>query len=35
MKQTLKANCEAYQENNLLKKKKKQQIPFPLISESS
>ena len=31
MKLTLQMNCEAYQENSLIKKKKKQQNPFPLI----
>ena len=31
MKLTLLMNCEAYQENSLIKKKKKQQNPFPLI----
>ncbi len=35
MKLTLQANCQAYLENTLLKKKKKYQIAFPIISESS
>ncbi len=34
MKLTLLANCEAF-ENTLLKKKKKFDIAFPIISESS